>query len=187
MDIVQFISQYGYAAVLFGAMIEGESVLLAAAYAVHQHYLLLWPVILCGSLGAIVSDHLYFYVGRTQGSGWLMRHENVRRRAVQVQDLVQKHQTLLLMGFRFMVGFRTITPLLLGMGGVSRLRFLIFDSIASVVWATLITVLGNWILVQLQQLQWPHDAAENRIIWGLVILAALIGAGHLWWMRRKRP
>lgn len=186
MDIVHFISQYGYAAVLFGTVIEGESVLLAAAYAVNQHYLSFWPVVVCGVGGAVLSDHVYFYLGRTQGSGWLMRHENVRKRAIQVQDLVQRHETRLLIGFRFMIGFRTITPLLLGMAGVGRLRFFIFDLIAAIVWATGVTLCGNWIVMQLQH--WSGDATwiDDHLMLVLLLTAALIGLGHVWWMRRKK-
>jgi membrane protein DedA with SNARE-associated domain len=171
---------------LLGAMIEGESVLLAAAYAVNQQYLLLWPVIVCGVCGAVLSDHLYFYVGRTQGSGWLMRHENVRRRAIRVQGLVQRHETRLLIGFRFMIGFRTITPLLLGMAGVGRLRFFIFDLIASIAWATVVTLCGHWIVMQLQR--WSGDSiwVEDHLMLVLLLTALVIGMCHLWWMRRKK-
>jgi membrane protein DedA with SNARE-associated domain len=186
MQVAELMNQYGYFAVFFGVMIEGESVLLAAAYAIHQHYLHVWPVVLTAASGAALSDHVYFYLGRHQGAGWLARHDNVRKRAERVQNLVYQHQTLLLMFFRFMVGFRTITPLLLGMAGVARWRFFVFDVVASLLWATLITFAGNWLLKQLHDLRVYERLSENHMIIGLLLLASLIGAAHLWWMRRKR-
>lgn len=186
MQVAELMNQYGYFAVFFGVMIEGESVLLAAAYAIHQHYLHLWPVVLIAACGAALSDHIYFYLGRHQGAGWLARHDNVRKRAERVQNLVYQHQTLLLMFFRFMVGFRTITPLLLGMAGVARWRFFLFDLVAALLWATLITLAGNWLLKQLHNLHVYERLTENHMIIALLVLASLIGAGHLWWMRLKR-
>jgi membrane protein DedA with SNARE-associated domain len=46
MELQDWIGQYGYLAVFFGVMLEGESILLAAIYAIHHHYLLMWPVIM---------------------------------------------------------------------------------------------------------------------------------------------
>ena len=45
MNLATVLHEYGYPAVFFGVMLEGESVLLAAAYGIHRHFLAWWPVV----------------------------------------------------------------------------------------------------------------------------------------------
>ena len=60
----------------------------------------------------------------------------------QVFNLLYKHQLLLILGFRFVYGLRTVTPFLIGASGVSPVRFLILNTVGAFLWAVSIGVLG---------------------------------------------
>ncbi|MCJ7556973.1 MAG: DedA family protein, partial [Gammaproteobacteria bacterium] len=49
---------------------------------------------------------------------------------------------LLILGFRFIYGLRTLTPFLLGAGMVSPLRFFVLNLPGSMVWTLAIGLLG---------------------------------------------
>lgn len=45
------LEEYGYSAVMIGAFFEGEAILMLGSYAVQQHVLSFWPLILFAMLG----------------------------------------------------------------------------------------------------------------------------------------
>ena len=59
IDWSALLQHYGYFAILVGTFFEGESVLLLAAYTVHQHLLNFWWVIAAAMLGGFFGDQLY--------------------------------------------------------------------------------------------------------------------------------
>ena len=61
------IANYGYAAVLIGTFVEGETILVIAGFAAHRGYLSLPWVILLAFAGSLAGDQLWFYVGRRSG------------------------------------------------------------------------------------------------------------------------
>ena len=60
MDLQSIIENYGYAAILIGTFLEGETILALAGLAAHQGYLALTWVILAAFLGSLCGDQLFF-------------------------------------------------------------------------------------------------------------------------------
>ena len=60
MDLQGVIENYGYAAILIGTFLEGETILVLAGLAAHQGYLVLTWVILAAFLGSLCGDQLFF-------------------------------------------------------------------------------------------------------------------------------
>jgi membrane protein DedA with SNARE-associated domain len=52
--------------------------------------------------------------------------------------ILGKHEALLILGFRFIYGFRTVTPFLIGTSEISPARFFVFNCIGASIWATVI-------------------------------------------------
>lgn len=142
MSLEALISHYGYAAVAIGTFFEGETILVIAGFASHQGYLALTWVVFCGFLGSLCGDQLYFYLGRVKGIKTLDRRPRWVSKSKQVFNLLYKHQLLLILGFRFVYGLRTVTPFLIGASGVSPVRFLILNTVGAFLWAVSIGVLG---------------------------------------------
>ena len=60
MDLQSIIENYGYAAILIGTFLEGETILMLAGLAAHQGYLVLTGVIFAAFLGSLSGDQLFF-------------------------------------------------------------------------------------------------------------------------------
>ena len=60
MDLQSIIENYGYAAILIGTFLEGETILVLAGLAAHQGYLELTGVIFSAFLGSLCGDQLFF-------------------------------------------------------------------------------------------------------------------------------
>jgi len=63
MDLQSFIENYGYAAILVGTFLEGETILILAGPAAHLGYLNLPLVMLAAFLGSLSGDQLFFCLG----------------------------------------------------------------------------------------------------------------------------
>lgn len=142
MTLAELVSTYGYAAIAIGTFFEGETILILGGLAAHQGYLQLPWVIICAFAGTMVGDQLYFYIGRIQGYSALEKRPRWKRKSERIFRLLKRHQVLLILGFRFLYGTRTITPFLIGISRVSPFRFLILNFIGAAAWATVIGGLG---------------------------------------------
>lgn len=138
MSLEELISTYGYMAVGIGTFLEGETILVLAGFACHRGFLEFPMVILSAFLGTLFGDQLYFYIGRIKGKSFLAKRPAWRSKSVRVMSLLEKHQVLLILGFRFLYGLRTMTPFLIGASAVKPIRFLILNIIGSFVWALII-------------------------------------------------
>lgn len=66
MSLEVLISTYGYVAVIIGAFFERETTIVLAGFAAHRGYLDLPWVMVCGFLGTLCVDQLYFYLGQVR-------------------------------------------------------------------------------------------------------------------------
>lgn len=136
------IATYGYAAVLVGTFLEGETILVLAGFAAHRGYLELPWVIVAAAVGSISSDQIFFFMGRTKGVTWIERRPRWQAEARRAFDLVAHTETLLILGFRFLYGLRSITPVVIGAAGVRPGKFLPLNIVGAVVWAIAFGCLG---------------------------------------------
>lgn len=90
----------------------------------------------------MLGDQLYFYAGRAKGQSALEKRQNWKSKVEEILLLLDKHQILLMLGFRFLYGLRTITPFVLGISRIAPFRFLIFNIIGALSWAIAIGAMG---------------------------------------------
>lgn len=62
MDWSALLQQYGYFAILVGAFFEGETILLLGAYAVHQHLMNFWWLIVVAMLGSFLEINFTIFL-----------------------------------------------------------------------------------------------------------------------------
>ncbi|MBY8036489.1 DedA family protein [Vibrio fluvialis] len=142
MSLEQLIADYGYLAIAVGTFFEGETILVLGGFAAHRSYLELPWVIACAFAGTLFGDQLYYYIGRIKGKQALAKRPHWEEKSRRVFELLDKHQILLILGFRFLYGLRTVTPFLIGASKVPPLSFLIFNVIGAAFWAITVGVLG---------------------------------------------
>jgi len=136
------ISQYGYLILISFTFLEGETIVIIAGAFVHSGALNFYLVVASSLIGAFLGDQLYFYLGRKYGKKILAKKPSFETKANKIMDVISKHENLLILSFRFLYGFRTITPIALGLSKVNYWKFFILNFIGAVIWAYTFTYLG---------------------------------------------
>ncbi len=179
----QFVTQYGYWAVVVGGLIEGETLLILAGFAARLGHLDLPAVMAVGAFMGAASDVLLFSVGRWRGPQVLARWPRVLRYRHHFNRLVTRWGMLVVIGMRFMYGMRWAGPILLGMSDMPWPRFLAFNLVGAALWGFLAAGAG-----------WMFGAAAHAMLadvhevqgWVLGALLALALGLAAWRSRRGR-
>ncbi|KPK46949.1 MAG: hypothetical protein AMK72_09040 [Planctomycetes bacterium SM23_25] len=140
--MTELLSHLGYVALFAGTFLEGETVLLLAAFLAHRGYLNIYLVVGVATLGTILGDQLFYFIGRNRGMAFLDRRPWWKNKTLRTQGMIQRHELLIMLTFRFLYGLRNITPFALGLSGTSPRRFVPLNIAAAAVWATVIGGLG---------------------------------------------
>jgi membrane protein DedA with SNARE-associated domain len=181
--MVALITTYGYFAVLLGTFLEGETILVLAGFAAHRGYLELPWVIAAAAAGTIASDQLFFYLGRFRGAAWLERRPVWKARADRAFRLVARNETLIILGFRFVYGLRTVTPVVLGVSRVRPGKYIALNIIGAVAWAIAFGLVGYLAGAAAERALGDLRRAEM----GLFALIMVVGlVTWLWHWRRDR-
>lgn len=142
MSLEVLLGTYGYYLLFLGTLLEGETVLVVAGFLAHRGYFSLPLVMAVAFCGSFLSDQAVFYAGRLRGRRWLAKRVAWRSKADRVFALLARHQTLLVLGFRFLYGLRTLIPFLVGLSRISPLRFFLLNGIGAIVWSIAVASLG---------------------------------------------
>lgn len=179
-----FVADYGYAALFFGTFVEGEAIVLLGAIGAHLGYLELPWVIAWSFAGTLFADQLYFFIGRRKGRALLRRRPQWQARADRVLMQLHRYHVGFMLSFRFFYGLRTVTPFVIGMLPVSTGRFLFYNAVGGLIWATAVASIGYFsgnILETLTGKVRHYELAAAV----LAIAAALLLAGAaIYWRRR---
>ena len=178
------ISNYGYPVIAIGSFLEGETVLILGGLAAHLGYLSLDRVIACGFFGTLIGDQLYFYLGRRHGRTLLARHPAWQARVERVLVKMHRHQNLLILGFRFLYGLRSVTPFAIGMSEVSWWRYTLLNLLGAGVWATSIGFAGYYFGNAVEAVLGDIKHYELELMASIVGVAMLIWLLHFY--RRHR-
>jgi membrane protein DedA with SNARE-associated domain len=179
------IETYGYAAVALGTFLEGEVILVLAGFAAYSGYLELEWVMLCAFIGSLTGDQLYFYVGRHFGARIIRKRLSWQASADRVYRLLERHQVILILSFRFLYGVRSVAPFAIGASHrVPRLRFFALNAIGAAVWAVAVAWGGYLFGKTLQLLFEDVQRYETYALIALVILGLVVWVTSL--VRRRR-
>ena len=142
MDLPGLIDSYGLIAVFVGAFLEGETVLALAGLAAYRGYLDFYHVVVVAMIAGFLGDQLYFFLGRFNGQRILARFPHAHERAHKFDAMLARWHAPLIIGIRFMYGFRVLGPIMLGMGRVPAWKFVVYNFIGAAIWAPLIAGIG---------------------------------------------
>jgi membrane protein DedA with SNARE-associated domain len=142
MSLEELVSTYGYTAIAIGTFLEGETILVIGGFSAHRGFLELPWVIVCAFLGSFLGDQTYFYIGRFRGEKFLNKRPHWKAKSTKVLELLQRNQSLLILGSRFLYGIRTVTPFLIGTAKISPVKFFVLDMIGAFAWAAIVGGLG---------------------------------------------
>jgi membrane protein DedA with SNARE-associated domain len=179
------LTEYGYPILLIGTFLEGETILILGGVAAHIGYLSLKWVIICGFLGTLFGDQIYFYLGRHHGTKFLARHPVWQTRSQRVYRIMERHPTLLVLGFRFLYGIRTVTPFVIGMSNISYLHFALLNTLGAGLWAVTIGLAGFYFSQSVEAVVGDIKLYEIEVLTLVAVLGALAWVIFLY-RRHKR-
>jgi len=186
MDLQSIIENYGYAAILIGTFLEGETILVLAGLAAHQGYLILTWVVIAAFLGSLCGDQLFFYLGRKHSQAVLSRRPAWKQKAEKIHKLMNRFETLMILSFRFLYGLRTVAPFVIGMSPVSFKKFMLLNAAGALVWATAVGSGGYLFGHALEILIGKIEHYEVHVFIVIALLGLLIWAVHFYHRRKHK-
>ncbi|BBN88877.1 DedA family protein [Azospira sp. I09] len=172
--IAGFVADYGYLAVFLGTLLEGETVLLAAGFAVHRGMLDGNLVFATAVLGATTGDLGAFLLGRWQGAALLARCPALARHTERAELLLERYHAPFILLMRFLYGLRIAGPLIMGHGNLPLPRFAVFNLLGAILWAALVMGAGYAFGIAIESFLADVKRLEEPLLLG--ILAVGLGA-----------
>ncbi|MBA2935540.1 DedA family protein [Sphingomonas sp. CGMCC 1.13654] len=142
MPLQALIARFGLGAVFLGAGLEGETAVIAGGILAHQHILSLPGVAIAGALGSFSADRAFFLFGRHFRDHPRVEKMLDKPAAERALDTLEKHPIAFVLGFRFLYGLRTISPVAVGTSDVPQARFSALNAVAAILWSLLFTAVG---------------------------------------------
>lgn len=169
-------AHYGYVAVFVGVMLTnagvpmaGELTLLVAGSMLVSGHLDLAPTLLVGASAALLSDSLWYAVGR-MGSVRLIglyckvSFGSTACVAKTSSALVRFGPRSLILA-RFVPGFRTFAAPMAGISAIPYGRFALYDGIGALLWASASVFAGWWFAHRLASLVGQIDDVRLAMLW----------------------
>lgn len=140
------LDRHGYLAVAalvlledFGVPVPGETILVVAAVYAGAGRLNVIVVWLVGSIAATIGDNIGFAIGSLGGRRLIERYGKyvliTPKRLEQATGFFERHGAKIVMGARFIEGFRQANGIVAGVSGMHWARFLLFNAIGAALWA----------------------------------------------------
>jgi len=142
MTVELLIARYGVLGIFLGSGIEGETVVVAGGLLAHRGLVPFWAAAAAAAAGSFLIDQVFYSVGRHFSEH--PRLQTMKRKPAFAKAIaaLERHPTGFIFAFRFLYGLRTVSPVVIGIAGVPRARFMILNALAAVLWGTLFTLLG---------------------------------------------
>lgn len=172
------LTHYGYPILIVGTFLEGETIMVLGGLAAHLGYLALQWVIVCGFFGSLLGNQLFFFLGRRHGKRLLARNLSFQSKAEHIFSILERHQNLVIAGFPFLYGFRIVTPVAIGMSGVSYPRFAVLNVIGVGIWATAIASAGYFFGRAIEAVLGDARRYELALIAGIAVIGTLVWIWH---------
>ena len=193
--LIHIIETYGLWVVFISVLLDQGGLptpsyapmIVTAALAVDAHESL-WPILLVGSIAALVADIAWFAGGRRYGAQLLRL---MCRLSISPDSCVgttrriyEKFGAPSLMLAKYIPGFAAVSTTLAGQAGTSWPRFLVFDFLGSVLWVSGAVILGAVFHEAVQALL---DTLEGlgRIAVLLLLLALVLFLAYKLWQRHR--
>lgn len=131
-------------AVFLGFLLPGETAALLGGVAANLGHVSLPAVLAVAGTAAVLGDTVGYAVGRRLGPAVLDHRLLVRRRAAldRAADLLARRGGVAVLLGRWTAFFRAVTPALAGSARMPYPRFLLWNALGGILWATTVVLIG---------------------------------------------
>lgn len=148
----------------------------------------LWPILLVGSIAALVADVAWFAGGRRYGAQLLrlMCRISVSPDSCvgTTRRIYEKFGAPSLMLAKYIPGFAAVATTLAGQSGTRWSRFLVFDFLGAVLWVSGAVILGAVFHEAVEALLTTLEGL-GHIALLLLLLAIVLFVAYKWWQRHR--
>ncbi len=188
-DLILRLDNWGYVIVFLIVMLEcqaflgffmpGESMVMVAGFLAGQELLDLRVLIVVVASAAIVGDSIGYEFGRRLGRDWLRLHGEKfwlrPERLDRMDAFFLRYGGLSVLFAHFLHVGRALMPFFAGAARLPYVRFLIFNAIGCVLWATIYSLVGyvfgqSWHLVD----RWIGRAGVIGAILGAMVVVTIV-------------
>ena len=184
VELEALVRQYGYAFVLLGSLLEGETTVALGGLAAHQGYMKLVWVFVVATVGATLGDQIWFHLGRARGKAFLEKRPRWAPMVARFEALFDRWDVVLILVFRFFYGMRLAGAVAMGTSNISVAKFTVFNTLGAAIWAAVVAG-GGYVLGRAMQRILGNVAVYEEWIFG-ILLACGLGVAVWHRMRRRR-
>jgi membrane protein DedA with SNARE-associated domain len=191
-NLVSDASGWAYAIVFLFAffdsivpIVPSETAVITAGVVASSGDLSLVPILLAAAAGAFLGDNTAYFIGRRFGVRLVERLAGGKKghaRLEWAERQLEEHGGMLIVVARFIPGGRTAVTLGAGSLHYEWRRFVVYDAIAAVVWASYAALLGYF-----GGRAFEHEAWKGLLLaLGLAFAITGVVEGVRWLVRRRR-
>ena len=131
----------------------------------------LWIAIPAIIIAAIVGNELGYYIGAKTGPTLYSREDSKvfkKEHVVKAHDFFERHGGKALILARFVPIVRTFVPVIIGVAGMNKAKYFLYNVIGAVLWGGGVTLLGAW----LGRFEWVGNNID--IIFIAIVLISIL-------------
>jgi len=171
------VARYGLAALFLGAGFEGEMAVVTGGLLAHRGLFALWAAILVACAGSFAADQMWFTIGRRFAASERVRRAQARPAFAKALAMFRRHPVAFIFAFRFIYGFRTISPIAIGTTDVRARLFVAVNLASAIVWAVTFTGIGYAFGHSFERLVGRYLPSGWTFVAIVAALAAVVGVG----------
>ncbi|MBD3760470.1 DedA family protein [Rhizorhabdus sp.] len=182
MDIGQLVVAIGPWAIALGAGFEGETAAIAGGVMAHRGLFPIGAAFLATAFGALIADQLFFQLGRRFRDRPFVIHARQKPAFARAVGLIERYPTGFILAYRFIYGFRMVSPVAIGLSSIPLRRFAILNLIACILWAAIFTTIGYLFGPAVDRALTAMAPYKTEILIALPIPGTCL---LLWWLWRR--
>ncbi len=154
--IYNYLSLYGYLAifvittletsVFLGMFVPGDTVVLLSGFLASRDILNLLFVILVSTVGAVIGDNIGYFIGKKFGEPFLLKYGKKfgfkKEYLDKSHEFFEKFGGMAIVLGRFTSLIRTFVPVVAGISEMSYKKFLFYNILGAVLWASVFSTAG---------------------------------------------
>lgn len=185
-----FLLSVGYPAIFILAVVEAacipfpsEVTFAYSGFLVSQHHLSLAPVLIVGIVGEVLGSFVGYFIGRTGGRALVDRYGKyvlLTHRDLERMDrfLARRGDSAVFFG-RVLPLLRTFAALVAGLGEAPIVKFGIFTTLATAIYCTVLTLVGDSLGAEWNKL--VKGFTDASIVLGVLVVAVIaLALAHRW-------
>lgn len=186
MTIEALVARYGLAALFLGAGLEGETAVVAGGLLAHRGLFPLAGAMAAAAAGSFVADQCWFFAGRHFRDHRWVRKAHDKPAFAKAIGFLRRHPIGFIFAFRFIYGFRTISPIAIGTTDVPLRLFVPVNLASAIIWGVIFTTIGYLFGHGFERMIGKLQPDTHTLIIALAAVIAIVGAalGLRWWRRR---